>query len=224
VLAEMAVCPFMAPPLDRPTIDRYLAVLRSHETSDGAFPPGWEWPDESARARHASKALEQAFRRPCRLFLLEVNPWDPPYDDSPHSGTIVVPGGDSDGGIAIVLSTFGIATGWALPTPGQSDGSKRAVRRLWRRWEHWSKHEPEWRPFWWDSASPQNEAQLTVAAEALESQGYAYVPDPVLDEPYLGGRVSDREWSRWTWEERLFPHVRWSDNAARPGERASACQ
>lgn len=208
----------MALPLDRPKIDRYLGVLRAHETSDGAFPPGWEWPDEAARVKHASKALEAAFGWPCRLRLREVNPWDPPYDGSTHSGTIVLPSSDSEDGIVVVTSTFAVATAWALPPPSQSD---RARSRVFHRLRRRANPEVEWTPFWWDAQSPQTERQLAVAADALASHGYAYVPDPVMDEPYLGGRITDREWSRWTWEERFFPDVRWSDGAAHPGERAS---
>ena len=184
----------MSEPLTHAERERGLLTLRSLEGDQWLFPGRAIWGEERRRVAKTAGILSSEFGR-CRQVICE--PAQTTYEFSPHSGTLYPkrrrPGGAS---LVVVVCTFGIATAWPLP--------------------HLSRWAPlfggsRWTPGWWDDASASVEHALSRAARCLGDAGYAYVPDPVFDEPY-DGRTQDSDpavpWAELRWIDRYFQFVR----------------
>jgi len=182
-------------PLTRAERERGLLTLRSLEGDQWLFPARATWEEERRTVAEAAGILASEFGR-CRRAICE--PAQTTYEFSPHSGTLYPkrwrPG---DPSLVVVVCTFGIATAWPLPHLGR-----------WAPLFGGSR----WTPGWWDDASASVEHALSRAARCLGDAGYAYVPDPVFDEPY-DGRMQDSDrapsWAERRWIDRYFALVRY---------------
>ena len=182
----------MSAPLSKEERKRGLDVLRAVEGPEWMFPVGRTWEQERARIDAATKNLNAAFGRPCRLVKHVPSSEDTGYEYTSYSGTIMTrPRRGRGVRLLILVCTFGIATAWPSkwkPNLGMS-----------------LFHSQEWVPWWWDTADERVERSLAKASDCLADAGYTYVPDPILDEPYDSSYPfweSQRE--RVIWFERYF--------------------
>ena len=83
-------------------------------------------------------------------------------------------------------------------------------------------------PRWWDDASVSVGRAIARAVRRIGEAGYAYIPDPVFDEPYDGrihrsDMVSWPDWAGMRWISRLLEHVRYPHSST-GYEHASAAK
>ena len=201
----------MSKPLTAVEREQGLLTLRSLEGDGWLFPAGMSWEQERRRIAVVAEGLAAEFGR-CRSAISQ--PAQDTYGFSPHSGTLITkrrrPGGTT---LVVVVCTFGIATVWPLAHPGRLapllGGS-------------------QWTPRWWDDASVSVGRAIARAVRRIGEAGYAYIPDPVFDEPYDGrihrsDMVSWPDWAGMRWIDRYFEHVRYPHSST-GYEHASAAK
>lgn len=200
----------MSAPLPSADRERGLTALRGMEGSEWLFPPDWTWHQERARIARAEENLSLEFGRRCSFELLDTA-LEESYFSSPHCATIITRPRRSQGiPLVVVLCTFGIATAWP-PRASPLDIFRRGGKRFALR--------AVWTPDWWDGAGEAIEHSLDRAARCVADAGYAYVPDPVFDEPYDGCLSESRPQHRWI--GRYFEHIRDVGRVGYESERAS---